>query len=205
MTDSNSTENWLPVVGYEGLYDISDLGRVRSLDRVVEQKGKYDNRVLHTYRGKVLRPRIKKRGYLHVCLCRSGLIDQQMIHRLVLSAFVGPCPNDMVCRHFPDRNPANNRLVNLSWGTCVENAADQIQHGTKQFGNHHVSSKITNVDVRRIFKLRSMGLTLKDIGAEVGVCGGQVWRILKGMRWAHTGDYESSRYKPALSSGRECA
>lgn len=61
-----------------------------------------------------------------------------LVHRLVLEAFVGPCPPGMECRHFPDRDPTNNRLDNLSWATRKQNMEDKASHGTNRKGvpNH---------------------------------------------------------------------
>ncbi len=69
--------------------------------------------------------------YLYVRIKHeSGEYKNRLAHRLVLEAFVGPCPQGMECRHFPDSTPSNNNLCNLSWGTPVENAADRKVHGT---------------------------------------------------------------------------
>ncbi len=71
-----------------------------------------------------MKPRPHVDGYLTVKI--QG--KPRTVHRLVLEAFVGPCPPGMQCRHL-DGNPANNRLENLAWGTHAENAADKIRHG----------------------------------------------------------------------------
>lgn len=77
-----------------------------------------------------LAPRPTKSGYLLVALFDgTGRVDRG-VHTLMLEAFVGPCPEGMECRHFPDRDPASNRLANLQWGTRLENAADKRVHGT---------------------------------------------------------------------------
>jgi hypothetical protein len=73
-----------------------------------------------------LKPLPQRLGHSTVYLGRK---DQRYIHRLVLEAFVGPCPDGMECRHL-DGNPGNNRLDNLAWGTRAENQADSIRHET---------------------------------------------------------------------------
>ena len=123
-------ELWLPVVGYEGLYEVSNLGRVRSLDRVVSNR--WGTQSLR--RGKITTP-VKigwaRRGkhYLGVNLHKMGKQACLPIHRLVLEAFAKPRPEDMECRHL-DGNCQNNALVNLTWGTSSENVRDAVRHGT---------------------------------------------------------------------------
>lgn len=114
-----SVEQWRPVVGYEGSYEVSDLGRVRSLDRTTR-----DGKRL---RGCVLKPFVMPSGHLRVGLSR-GEGRTKKVHRLVLEAFIGPCPPEMEALH---RNgvPGDCRLVNLRWGTKSEDARDQIAHG----------------------------------------------------------------------------
>lgn len=117
-------EQWRPIPGYEGSYEASDHGRVRSIDRVVEKviRGK---RVLNKCKGRVLKPLRSGHHYAHVCL--SG--EARYIHDLVLRAFRGPRPAEMECRHL-DGDSLNNRLDNLAWGTISENRLDQVRHGT---------------------------------------------------------------------------
>lgn len=121
------TETWLPVPGYEGIYEVSDLGRVRSLDRI--------DRCGRQLYGRVLKLRNDKDGYQQF---HAGGSPRRIlrVHRLVLLAFTGaPAGVSTECLHI-DGNPANNRLANLRWGTVSENIADQIRHGT-----HRNSSK----------------------------------------------------------------
>ena len=115
------TETWLPVVGFEGLYEVSDLGSVRSLRRRTPagMRG-----------GKLLKASSDPNGYQHVGLYRDGRGTTIRVHRLVLEAFVGPCPVGMEARHFPDPDKRNNALVNLGWTTSSTNNLDQVIHGT---------------------------------------------------------------------------
>lgn len=110
------TEEWRPVVGFEGLYEVSDQGRVRSAPRPKT-------------RGGLLRPGGHRSGHLHVVLSRAGRVCTRQVHRLVLEAFTGPCPEGQECRHL-NGDPADNRHVNLCWGTRSENVQDMIRHGT---------------------------------------------------------------------------
>lgn len=124
----NSTQNmpemWKPVVGYEGLYEVSDLGNVRSVDRTVIYK---TGQPRH-YKGQTLKLK-PAHGYWRVELNRNGKPACFQVHRLVLAAFVGPLPEGKeVCHN--NGNPGDNRLENLRYGTRSENQLDRVKHGT---------------------------------------------------------------------------
>lgn len=89
-----------------------------------------------------------KDGYKAVTFCVGNRIKGYRVHRLVLMAFVGPCPKGMVARHYPDHDPANNRLENLSWATQKKNLADRVERGTMMNGEKNHQSKMTAKSVR---------------------------------------------------------
>ena len=119
-------EIWKDIPGYEGLYQVSNLGRVKSLPRVVLRRmknGKVHPRRIHE---KLLVPARQYRGHQQVCLCKEGIENHQFVHRLVLLAFVGPCPEGMeVCHN--DSDPTNNRLDNLRYDTRSGNKIDSVK------------------------------------------------------------------------------
>ena len=117
-------EEWRPVVGWEGLYEVSDQGRVRSSDRTVHCKNGRTRR----YKGRVLKLWKNSKGYLQVSLYGKGE-TKKLVHRIVLEAFVGDCPEGLETLHI-DGNPANNHVGNLKWGTSSENTLDTVNHGT---------------------------------------------------------------------------
>lgn len=116
---------WRPLVGFEERYEVSDDGQIRSRDLLVKRGpgGTY------LKPGQVLRPDSKRYGHRYVVLKVDGKPTHMHVHRAVLTAFVGPCPDGMECRHL-DGNAANNNLSNLAWGTPTENRRDIIRHGT---------------------------------------------------------------------------
>ena len=117
-------EIWKAVVGFEGIYEVSNLGRVRSLDRVVEVTGRYGPVTKHL-RGKVLRPGPRPSGHLTVAL---GAGNTRNVHTLVVEAFVGPRPDPTaVVRHLNGREQ-DNRLENLEWSNRVVNGQDRKWH-----------------------------------------------------------------------------
>lgn len=122
---STDVETWRPVVGFEGLYEVSDFGRVRSLER----RGKRSP-ASRIYGGKVLKPVRQPSGHLRVGLWDTST-DRYviaLIHRLVLQAFVGPGDRGLFGCH-NDGDPSNNRLGNLRWDTPKGNVEDRLKHG----------------------------------------------------------------------------
>lgn len=110
-----STEKWLPVVGYEGIYEVSDRGNVRSLDRISPSGA--------CRKGRVLKQSIDKTGYARVGLFRNGR-ENFRVHRLVAASFHGPSDLPHV-RHL-DSVKLNNVPSNLAWGTASENMHDNV-------------------------------------------------------------------------------
>lgn len=136
MADDQPThERWLPVVGYEGLYEVSDHGRVRSVDRtIVGSDG-----VRQRHSGQMLVQGTNSTCEHRLVKLRSGHQRRvaRYVHRLVLEAFVGPCPEGHeVCHN--DGDPTNNHVSNLRYGTVSDNRYDSVRHGT------HVEARKTH-------------------------------------------------------------
>lgn len=125
VIDRTEVETWKPIPGWEGYYEASDLGRIRSVDRVIE--GRWGPRVAL---GKVLTAHpLKIGGYLQVKLCRDARMKGEMVHVLVLSAFVSPRPDGLEACH-GNGNVTDNRPANLRWDTRSANMLDKVRHGT---------------------------------------------------------------------------
>ena len=148
-------EIWKDVVGYEGLYQVSNLGRVKSVARIIykdfsnhptikSQFAKYN-------RGEVImQPFIKKTGYYTVSLTKDHKKKTWMIHQLVAKAFIPNPENKEMINHI-DCNTLNNRVENLEWCTNSENQIHAMKNGLKvDFGANHPNSKLTEDDVRYI-------------------------------------------------------
>jgi len=120
-------EEWLPVLGWEGLYEVSSLGRVRSLPREVAS-GKSSRAVRG---GKVLKS-ANTGGYRHVALHNVDRVKNSRVHVLVAEAFLGPRPEGMNACH-TDGDSTNNVPENLYWGTQLQNIHDKVRHGTDRF------------------------------------------------------------------------
>ena len=121
-----SDERWRPIPGYEGTYEVSDLGRVRSVDRWVSRA----NGGQYRRRGKVLAAHPHPRaGYPLVKLKINNAVHSATTHALVMLAFVGPRPEGLeVCHNNGD--PTDNRPANLRYDTRSENRRDSVRHGT---------------------------------------------------------------------------
>lgn len=116
-TSSLPGEEWRPVPGFEKWYEVSNLGRVKSLGT---SRG---------HRPRILRQAVKHQGYRTVCLYRGDCKQQRKhVHRLVLTAFVGECPDDHEACHI-DGDGSNNRVENLYWGTRSDNQLDAVRLG----------------------------------------------------------------------------
>jgi hypothetical protein len=120
----DTIEQWLPVVGWEGLYEVSDQGRVRSVDRVVPFGSQQ-----RTVRSRVLKPgRHIRTGTQYVNLCDGPIHRCHSVHLLVLEAFVGPRPEGLHGCHWNDDHD-DNRLANLRWDTPSANGHDAVRNG----------------------------------------------------------------------------
>jgi len=175
-------ENWRPIPGYRGEYDVSDHGRVRSLARIitVQCSGRsYDRPIA----GRILKPIQKADGHLLVSLGRGG---QHFIHRLVLYAFSGPCLAEMEARHL-DGNPANNKIGNLAWGTRQENINDRIRLGEHNppMGERHGRAKFCEDDVSYIRRLYKQGRSHGWIANHLGASRSSVGKVCMGKTWRH--------------------
>jgi hypothetical protein len=142
-------EQWRPVAGFEGLYEVSDEGRVRSLDRTITCPGRWGP-ISYQRPGQILSTKQKRNpvhAYRLVELSRNGKAKTCQVHRLVLETFAGACPPGKQTRHL-DGDLSNNRWRpgdeqetrlaggNLIWGTPSENAYDRVRHRT-----HYQASK----------------------------------------------------------------
>jgi len=171
-------ETWKPVVGYEGLYEVSDGGAVRSLDRVSVAAGQ-------RLRGRPIRTVRAGRGYLQVGLWdSSGRRKNRYVHRVVLEAFAGaPSPGHEACHNNGDRQ--DNRLENLRWDSRSANHTDKRAHGTMPRGESHHHASIGEADVRRVLTMAAEGRSRAEISRSVGITTRHVGSLVRRELWAH--------------------
>lgn len=173
-------ERWLPVVGYEGIYEVSDLGRVRSLNRL-DAAG-------FRRKGKLKTQSFNEDGYRVVTLNKNGEQRQSRVHCLVLEAFIGSRPPGMLACHFPNPNVSDNRLSNLRWDSCKGNLADRKAHGTELIGSRNGRAKISEEDVLRAREMRKRGETFRAISESIGVSFSYARKIVVGDNWKHVSE-----------------
>jgi len=125
----------------------------------------------------------KSNGYTAIRLSGDSLRFRR-VHRLVLEAFVGPCPPRSEGLH-RDGNNGNNKLSNLRWGTRSENEMDKVLHGRSNRGERHPMARLTSASVRDIKRLRESGLTLSSLADCYSVGVATVDDIVKGRTWAN--------------------
>lgn len=133
---------------------------------------------------RMMRTTIDKGGYAHVILRRNndGRSYRRAVHKLVLTAFVGPCPRGKQCRHL-DGNPSNNIKSNLKWGTAKENADDRALHGNTRTGTTNPRARFSEQDVKEMRRLAADGVAPKAIGKKFNARYTTVSNIVSGRTW----------------------
>lgn len=172
-------EEWRAVTGYEGLYEASSLGRVKSLQREITKRTRYGGFMRQVYSEHILQPLPDRKGYLITKIGVLGSKRKIGIHELVLRAFSGAPKPNQITRHL-NGNPLDNRPENLAWGTHSENMADRKSHGLYRVCGDHAMAKLTQKDVDLI---REGGRKLKELSEITGVGISQVSRIRRNQNW----------------------
>ena len=172
-------EIWKPVVGYEGFYEVSNIGRVRSLARIVEcsdgRKRKIKDRTLKgsSYSG----------GYSGVTLHKDGCAKSVNIHRIVAEAFV-PNPLEKEEVNHKDENPSNNHASNLEWVTHKEN----INYGTRTERARETTTKLQGKAVQQFSKDGKLVAEYESISIAYRATGAFISNIVKCAR----GEYKTA-------------
>lgn len=184
-------EKWKPVKGYEGSYEISSHGRVKSCKRTVVMviKGRTIERV---YQEKIMSPGVQE-FYHNVTLYRNGKGKNILVHRLVAQAFLKP-PRDpnMIVMH-KDDDGHNNMMTNLKWGTQLDNMRDKIRKGRDVVGSALPQATITERTAKRIARRLTAGTGPTAISRELGVSLGVIWGIKDGRCWSHITGFKPTR------------
>lgn len=146
-----------------------------------------NGKVLREYKKHLiqLKPVKMKIGYLAVELRNGVDIKRKYVHRLVLAAFVGPCPDGYECRHLNGVRH-DNRLENLKWGTFAENQMDRVKHGTDNRGVRNSQAKLDENKVRYIRDIYSQGnKTQTELALKFGVDSSVISEIVNRKLWKH--------------------
>lgn len=196
MTDpAIPPERWLPIPGYEGFYEVSDLGRIRSLRHMTRCGWRG---------GHLLKPFPDSDGYLRVNLSRDGVIARlQPVHRLVLLAFTGPPPTpDHECCHGPG-GKLDNRPANLSWGTRLDNSDDKRRDGTMACGEKQGNARFTQSDIEDMRRRYAAGESQSSIARSYDTPQMVIRRIITGEAWSHVPG--AAALRPSTGEGHHSA
>ena len=172
------TEIWKPVVEHEG-YEVSNLGRVRSIGMNVTYVNRWGTKSTYWKSGRVLRPGVASNGYFTVAL--RGVT--RTVHSLVADAFIGPCPCGEQVRHV-DGNRLNVSHQNLCYGTPVDNRADSERHGTAIRGSKYKNAKLSEAKARTIRSLKGK-VSQSALAKLYGVSQSAIQAIHDGRTWTH--------------------
>lgn len=179
-------ELWKSIKGYEGLYEVSNQGRIRSVDRLCSRNiVGLEN---YTKRGRVLKPRHQRQGYVLVALWnKKGERKDILTHRLVAKTFIKNPKEKKTVNH---KNGAkdDNRVENLEWATQLENNRHSRESGffTKdKKGENNPSAKLEERDVRMVKMACEMGLSNKTIAGIFKVSKSAIGLIRTGRNWGH--------------------
>lgn len=171
-------EWWLSVVGFEGKYEVSNLGRVRSLFK----GSRFGSRPRKT--PLLLTPQPNTGGgHLRVKLTKDGHTIGALVHVLVLAAFRGPCPEGQEGCH-DDGDTANNVLGNLKWGTHAENMQDMVRHGRSTKGERSGRARMSELQVRDMKLRLKSGQRRRQVAKDMKLDFSLVDNVARGRAWA---------------------
>lgn len=176
-------EIWKDIKGYEGLYQVSDLGRVRSLDRtVINSLGRRTFKKGQLFKCKPS----KSSGYVRIKLSKKGIKKYFSVHRLVAEAFK-PNPEGKPEVDHINSNKSDNRAVNLEWCTRSENSlrAYQTWSNTSIGEGHHLTLLTSGQVLEIVGLLDSTNMTQKQIAKKYGVSISNIKSIHRGTTWNH--------------------
>jgi len=178
-------QNWKALPSYEGLYEISINGEIKSLERIVTDTffGKQRIRVLREI---IMKNGKSSKGYPQTHLRKNLETKTWEIHRLVAKACI-PNPNNLPQINHIDGNPMNNHVSNLEWCTQSHNQLHANATGlrTSQKGEANTQSKLTELQVIEIRRLNSSGISMRELGRRFGVSYPVIRNIVLRKKWNH--------------------
>jgi hypothetical protein len=182
MTTDILQEIWLPVAGYEGAYEVSNFGNVRSLDRFARSHSNCEKWLT----GKVLKTKPSGKGYRSVNLSANNVISTKYVHTLVAQAFIGDRPEGLHINHI-DGNKLNNCVDNLEYCSPKDNARHAVKTGLRSYerGEKLPVAKLTEADIPMIRKRLLAGESQVAIAKDYGVHGTTIHYLSRGKTWSH--------------------
>ena len=181
--ESMKGEIWKPIIGYEGFFEVSNLGRVKSLKREITGK----NNILYKCKERILKQRkSRKSDYRHISLTINCNILCRRIHRLVAHAFLDKIENKNVVNHI-NGIKHDNRVCNLEFCSDYENVHHAIRTGLTPCnkGESSLTSKLKNEDIFKIREMSKEGVKQRKIANSFNICQQLVSEIVRGKKWKH--------------------
>ena len=179
-------EQWRAIRGFEGRYEVSDQGRVRSLDRIVEVF-RYGKIHAKKYRGRVLKQVPNHRGYCTVQLGVNPGHNNWRVHHLVMAAFVGPMPDGLQVNH-KNGIKTDNCPSNLEYVTCAENIRHARAKGlalTPNWTGENNPDAVLTEHLVRIIRQTPADVSTAELSRRIGKNGTTVWAARVGKTWKH--------------------
>jgi len=176
-------ESWEKCVGLESFAEVSNIGRVRTIDRTVKciRNGSHIEQKRH---GKIISQYIPKNGYPEIAVVINGKRKKYTVHRLVAMAFVDGFSNGLTVNHI-DGDKTNNHVSNLEWVTLARNTALQWETGLVNLrGDNHPSRKLSSGKVRIIRDLIKKGISCNSLSILTDVSPSIIYLIRDGKRWS---------------------
>lgn len=186
-------ENWKDVAGYEGLYRVSDMGRVKSLERIVFKKMYGGGVHPYTRKARFRKFDISEDGYCTVELSKNTDKNKFKVHRIVAFTFLPVAQGKDFVNHI-DNDPLNNRVSNLEWCTSAENVNHSVKQGRhagienipesmrRMVGSKNFSSKLTE---DQVIQIRSMKMPQRQIAKMFGVSKTAIKFVQQRKSWTH--------------------
>lgn len=177
---NNLKEIWMPINGYEGIYEISNYGNIRSLDR---RKRHSNIGFTSICKGQTLKPKTHANGYYEVSLCKNGKSKFKLIHRLVAQSFIENPENKPQVNH-KNGNKKDNHINNLEWVTQKGNAEHAVKIGLYGNGERMYNHILSEKDVLEIRKLYPEN-TLSQLSNSYKVSITTIHYIVTRRAWKH--------------------
>ena len=164
---------WRPIPDFEGLYEVSSDGRIRSVGRRIG-----------AVVGRIMKPHSDRDGYQRVELRKDHQRIVVRIHRVVAKVFIGECPRDKQVDHV-DGIKTNNDYSNLEYVTSIENLRRATVLGLKAKGERNGASHLTKSEIILVRTLSTQGIEGKEISAMTGISTSHVSSIINRKAWKH--------------------
>ena len=179
----DKVEIWKDIKDYEGLYQVSNLGNVRSLDMIIMQLHYWSKKyVKHIYKGRLLKGSKNSNGYKVITLHKGKKTEKKLLHKIIAETFI-PNPNNYNYINHKDNNPSNNNVNNLEWCTQSYNIKYAYEKGNKTQQKKKKINQIKNGNILKTF------ISISDAERKTGIKGANISKCCRNLR-NYAGGYQ---------------